>query len=117
MKDGRLLCCVPHCRRTIAAERITPHNQWMCGNHWPLVPKRLRSFKLKADRAYVRSRDVFFTIFQEGDEYATSHGGSVTDELKQRLYEASGRREKARQRCLRAWDRCKRRAIETAMGI
>lgn len=117
MKDSRVLCCIPHCRRTIATERVAPHTQWLCGSHWPLVPKKLRGFKLKADRTYERSKDVFFATFHEADEHAKSNNGGVSDEIIQRLHQASDRREKARQRCLRTWDRCKRRAIETAMGI
>lgn len=117
MKPGRVQCCVPHCRRTVAAERIGSHTEWICSNHWPLVPKRLRSLKIKSDRAYERAKEVFYRLFHECDEYARSHNGTVSDESSKRLHEANDRREKECRRCRRLWDRCKRRAIETAMGI
>ncbi|WP_262027630.1 hypothetical protein [Microvirga sp. Mcv34] len=35
----RVRCCVPFCRRTIAAEKLKPWNEWICGKHWSAVPK------------------------------------------------------------------------------
>lgn len=117
MKPGRITCCVPFCRRAAAAARIVPHSEWICGNHWRLVPKELRSLKTKVERASEREKSIFFELFREGDEYAKSHQGTVPDEFRTRLHDANFRREKGSRRCLRVWARCKRKAIETAMGI
>lgn len=35
----RLRCCVPFCRRTTAR---CEHEEWICGDHWRLVPKDQR---------------------------------------------------------------------------
>jgi hypothetical protein len=43
-------CCVPFCRHTTRR----PFNEWVCGPHWRLVDKRVRSLcgrvKRKANR-------------------------------------------------------------------
>ena len=36
----RVLCCVPFCRRTM--KRKHEMEQFICANHWRLVPRRLR---------------------------------------------------------------------------
>ncbi|ELT47401.1 hypothetical protein D584_19913 [Brucella intermedia M86] len=47
----RIQCCVPFCRRTIAADKLPPeHNEWLCIKHWPLVPASLRHRKRRAER-------------------------------------------------------------------
>lgn len=35
---NRIRCCVPYCRRTTGK----PVGEWICGNHWPLIPKDRR---------------------------------------------------------------------------
>jgi hydroxyacyl-ACP dehydratase HTD2-like protein with hotdog domain len=35
----RLKCCVPFCRRTTARADFT---EWICGEHWRLLPLRAR---------------------------------------------------------------------------
>lgn len=44
----RIRCEVPFCNRTTA--RFQPPMQWICGEHWRLVPKRLRRLKALAKR-------------------------------------------------------------------
>lgn len=45
----RLSCCVPFCRRTVKAGGF---KEWVCGKHWPLVPRDLkRSYTLAKRRA------------------------------------------------------------------
>lgn len=38
--EPRITCCVPGCRRTIKAGG--DFTQWVCGKHWPAVPKSMR---------------------------------------------------------------------------
>lgn len=47
----RVPCLVPFCRRTRAAEG-TP--EWVCGRHWPVVPRRLRALYAAAKRKWGR---------------------------------------------------------------
>lgn len=42
----RLSCLVPGCRRTC---KPLPYREWICGKHWPLVPKQFR-------RAYAHAK-------------------------------------------------------------
>lgn len=35
----RLRCVVPHCRRTTGRAGFT---EWICGRHWPAIPKAAR---------------------------------------------------------------------------
>ena len=44
----RIACCVPFCRRTTA--RFRPPTEWICGDHWRGVPKRLRGLYSLAKR-------------------------------------------------------------------
>ena len=56
----RIPCCVPHCRRTIARERLAEgyddrtHWEWICSKHWTAIPRRRRL-------AYLRAKRQFFT--------------------------------------------------------
>lgn len=45
-KIERLRCSVPFCGRTTGE----PFTEWVCGNHWRLVPKRLRRLYALAKR-------------------------------------------------------------------
>jgi hypothetical protein len=38
--SDRIRCAVPFCRRTTA--RFRPPTEWICGDHWRLVPKVMR---------------------------------------------------------------------------
>ncbi|MGH6782338.1 MAG: hypothetical protein ACREB5_09560 [Sphingomonadaceae bacterium] len=116
MKPNRISCCVPFCRRTVAADRIAPSDEWICGTHWPQVPKKVRAFKIKAARAFEKTIEAYDTINHEGAECVASLR-TVSSELKARSYAAWLHRAKAQRRCARAWERCKRRAIESGMGI
>ena len=59
-KAGRILCCVPHCRRTISKEAAEEKrwDEWMCGSHWREVPVRLRSVHLRILRRGRRGQAV-----------------------------------------------------------
>lgn len=49
----RLACLVPFCRRT--RHNREGFSEWICGKHWPLVPKRWRRYLTAAKRAWRRS--------------------------------------------------------------
>ncbi|RWE75441.1 MAG: hypothetical protein EOS63_23860 [Mesorhizobium sp.] len=80
-KAGRVACCVPFCRRTIAHAKLqAAHgldgieaNEWICGNHWRNVStlvRRLYSIRkrhyrelLSAERpAYVRHVNHIWSV-------------------------------------------------------
>jgi hypothetical protein len=95
-KPERVACCVPFCRRTFKAEGIT---EVICGNHWRMIPIRYRRPNSLARRRY---RAIC------GDKaYWEFPAGSPQRMKGHRL---------ARQEEF-FWERCKRKAIETALGI
>lgn len=77
---ARLICAVPFCARTRGQRKgdqpIREGEEWICGDHWRLVPRRLKAISSRARR-------------------------------KGRPSAALGR----------LWARCKRAAIERAMGV
>lgn len=115
MMNARLTCCVPFCRRTYRNDR--GYAEWICGPHWRGVPLRYRRFKAKAGKAYVFAVAACEVINTEGYEFAKLHDGGISDEIMDRFSAAWDRRKLKRQQADRAWDRCKRIAIERAMGI
>lgn len=51
--SGRLACLVDDCRRTTARERLKPdHNEWICQDHWRLVPKAMKRAKARHEREF-----------------------------------------------------------------
>ncbi len=86
----RLRCLVPHCRRTrrfvgegcYVQGLFVAYTEWICQQHWTLVPTKLRALHTAAKRKLRRTETVF----------AFRVGGRV-------------------------WSRCKRAAIEGALGI
>lgn len=54
MTGDRTPCLVPFCRRTASAAFMRGPGEFLCGNHYPLVDKRLRRLRtrvrLKAGR-------------------------------------------------------------------
>ncbi len=95
---ARLLCCVPFCSRTTAK----PFAEWICAKHWPLVPRKVKAFRRKADAAAARAKAVCEALTGLDDA---------------RYPDAMLAKRKAYGRSGRAWERCKRAAIEAAMGI
>ncbi len=97
--SDRLSCCVPYCRCT------TKRNvsEWICGKHWRLVPRKLRSDYASAKRI-ARRLVARKPAYREWWAYP---GGSSN-----RLAAVALRR-----RLDRLWDRCKTAAIEGAAGI
>lgn len=95
MTSIRLRCCVPFCSRTRGARKgddypIEEGMEWICSEHWRAVPKKLRQVQ---SRSYNWSR---------GQPYRRR--GAPTYR-------------KNRQAAGRIWRRCKRAAIERAMGL
>ncbi len=81
-KYARISCSVPFCRRTRAnPDRVA--REWICGDHWRMVPKERRQ---------------------------------VWGRLR-RQWRRFGPDKCSPERWFRIWDRLKRQAIESAMGI
>ena len=115
----RLACCVPFCRRTRGDRKnspVTEGMEWLCADHWPLVSRRTKAFRRAADAELAKAQAICDAIELEGFECAKIHGG-VTHYIMDRFRPADNRRRKARRRSWRAWERCKREAIERGMGI
>lgn len=96
-------CCVPYCRRTIAAAKLPEGHEWICGKHWPLVSKAAKA-ALRLNGQRIRK------VLRKRPEYAEYW----------KLPPGSPRRRRAVamwRRNVQAWNRCKREAIERAAGI
>ncbi|WP_226576432.1 hypothetical protein [Acuticoccus sediminis] len=97
----RTPCAVPFCRRSrgIRKGETRPAEEWICGDHWTLVSKHLRRRFAKFSRLYRRRfGDVAFWTFPAGSPKRIE-AVKIT-----RLWRES-------------WERCKRQAVERAMGI
>ncbi|WP_018266476.1 hypothetical protein [Methylosinus sp. LW4] len=100
MTAGRLPCCVPFCRRTIGADK--GYSEWVCPKHWRLVSRETRAAYALARR---RARRIIARkpIYRE---YWRLPAGSPA-----RLSAVAMWR-----RVDSVWERCKRQAIERALG-
>lgn len=98
--DDRLPCCVPFCRRTIGADK--GYSEWICPKHWRVVPPEARAaYALARRRArWIIARKPIYR------EYWRLLPGSPA-----RLSAVAMWR-----RVDTAWERCKRQAIERALG-
>lgn len=101
----RLQCCVPYCRRSMRNDE--GYSEWICGKHWPLVPRALKSRKRQLNRRVKRLKRMW-----DNDPVAQARIEGSGRYLKyrrtlQRAYQAS----------YAAWEECKRAAIEAAAGI
>lgn len=103
MTGLRLNCIVPGCRHTRGQRKgeppLTENQWWVCGTHWPLVPKYLRRrMSWLRNRYRRRFGNTPFWEFKAGSE--------------QRLEAV---------RLDRLWskaeEKCKRAAIERGVGI
>lgn len=57
----RLSCCVPFCKRTRGDRKndpLTSGMEWLCQDHWKLVPARLKRRRAKLRRIEKRSNDL-----------------------------------------------------------
>ncbi len=95
----RQSCCVPYCRRTCKPF----HHEWICAIHWRMVSREAkRALRL----TWRRARKVVARKPQYR-EYWTLPPGSPA-----RLSAVAVWR-----RCEQAFERCKREAIERAVGL
>lgn len=98
---NRISCCVPHCRRTRA--NTEGWDSWICGEHWRLVPKKMRAVKNRNARE-IRSAIAKNPLVAE---YWKMPPGAPERIAAVRLWNTHDR----------IWSRCKRAAIEKGMGI
>jgi len=101
MTPNRTRCCVPFCRRTrgIRKGETELPSEWVCGEHWSAVPKRERRRLSRAYRWYTK---------RFGNNAYWSYPPGTPDRIGALRYSRHW------QQC---WERCKRAAIEMAVGI
>lgn len=61
----RLSCCVPFCSRTRGDRKndpLFPGMEWLCADHWRLVPTRLKRRRAKLRRIEKRSPDLCIEV-------------------------------------------------------
>ena len=86
----RVFCSVPGCKRSRARRgRASKYEEFLCADHWRLVPKRMRR--------------VLFRIHRKLNSMVMSENDGELIRIFTREY--------------RIWRRIKREAIEVAMGI
>ena len=95
MTTLRVRCCVPFCSHTRGQRKgdlppIHEKTEWICGEHWMGIPKRMRQ---------AHSRAWNWTAGLPYRRKGAPEG---------RLNRRAGRR---------IWERCKRYAIERAVGV
>lgn len=91
----RISCCIPFCRRTTKHEC----QEWICGKHWPLVPRHMRRRDSKLVRLYLR-------------RYGKTSFWQMPAGSPQRIAAI-----KLSRICETSWTACKKQAIERAAGI
>jgi hypothetical protein len=98
MPPDRIRCCVPFCRRTADAEKFKGQ-QIICGKHWRLASPTLR----KRHRRIVR---MYRQRFGENGYWHYLPGSEKRVECV-----------RVGRLCDALWERCKREAIERAVGL
>ncbi len=93
----RISCCVPFCRRTYRNDE--GYAEHLCGNHWRLADKYLRRRRGKLEHRY--RRKFGNTAFWE---YPAGSPERLEAVKLDRI-------------CGKAWEACKKQAIERAAGI
>ena len=94
---ARVSCCVPFCRRTF--KNPDGHTETLCGKHWRMASPTKRARKSRLGRAYKRR-------FGNNGYWAYPPGS------EKRIAAA-----KLDRLCRKAWEACKRQAIERSAGI
>lgn len=64
----RISCCVPFCAHTRGDRKndpLLPDTEWLCEEHWKLVPVRLKRRRAKLRRIDKRANDVCVEIAVE----------------------------------------------------
>jgi hypothetical protein len=47
---SRTVCIVPFCNRSRAVIEGEEYCEWVCGNHWPLAPRHMKSVLFRLHR-------------------------------------------------------------------
>lgn len=115
----RISCCVPFCQHTrgLHKDETSLPLEWICAKHWRPVTRKLRRLKSRTEAAYIAAKIKCEAIEIEGMECAKLHQGGVERSIIDRFAEAADRLERKGAQATRAWERCKRAAIEAAGGI
>lgn len=97
----RITCCIPYCKRTLRNDK--GYKEWICGKHWPLVPRTSKSDYAREKRI-ARKIVARKPLYREWWKYP---GGSSDRLAAIRMWKKLDE----------TWERCKQQAIEAAMGI
>lgn len=105
-------CCVPGCRRRSSKFK----SEWLCGDHWRLVDKRLKVYRTKRLKRLVRACEAANWWLHLAQVLFVSGWGPEVDVWKYadpaaRAYGKWWRIENL------IWQRMKRQAITRAAGI
>jgi len=113
---ARIPCCVPFCRRTTRNDGS--FTEWICAKHWRLVGRKAKLIKRRAEAAYKTADIECQAIDAEAVADAKAKGiHGIDREFLDRFSAASDRRFRKAKQSNRAWERCKRAAIEAAGGL
>ncbi|KFL31413.1 hypothetical protein JP75_07565 [Devosia riboflavina] len=99
----RLNCSVPGCTRTRGDRKgdvLGPYIEWICADHWKLVPRWMKAARNRARRRLRRAESILATVAMV-EAWTTVH--------------ETARRADAAQ--WRLWKRLKRAAIERSVGL
>jgi hypothetical protein len=110
----RICCCVPFCKRTVDPEK--GFGEWLCQKHWMTVDKRQRRLLQGRHRQERNARAAMFDARVRARWHWQHHGKPDAALWRELVVTCEGYMA-ARERTLRAWERCKRQAIERAAGL
>ncbi len=100
--SARIACIVPFCGRTAPAEKYAGC-EIICAKHWRMISRQTRAFKASAERRHRK--------FLRRRKMALAQGDLARQLVLARALD------RTHAACLRAWNDCRREAIEAAMGI
>jgi hypothetical protein len=100
--NNRISCIVPFCRRTAPAEKYDGC-EIICARHWRSISRDTRAFKAYAERRHRKLFRRWQKAVTAGDDVTALRLAHILD--------------KTFATCNRAWARCRREAIEAAVGI
>lgn len=107
-------CVVPFCRRT--STRF--NNEWICGDHWRMVPRHLKLFRTRRRREIKRLYEKYTATYEA---MCASKSSLLTEEEVEIYNVAMWKAWQAGQRWDRfeaaIWRRMKKAAIERATGL
>lgn len=117
MKPVRLRCCVPFCRHTRGQRKgdrypIEEGMDWICATHWRLVQPVAKRLQKRATAAFDRLDEKHDAMQRLGHSLDI-----VSPTFYDELHKVAYRRELKLRQARRAWERCKRQAIERGTGI